>query len=210
MGSLEVFVKDHIFEERQSWKRCRKFNTLKSSHLLSCFANSFRKEQRGSSSDSSLKLLRCCSVWFLICCRADAWDTEWVRALAEIEYIRTWSCEIKKEVQKSIYWMVAWSLSFMSDNSNTIAEENRISDCWRLAMSGCWRLPPSCMPNQREGHWSDAWLIALAKVPCPSTWPDSPISAWHLMKSFLLTCCLGVQAHASLQIWCGDVLLGYS
>lgn len=36
--------------------------------------------------------------------------------------------------------------------------------------------------------------------------PDSPISALHSMKSFLLTCCLGLQSHVSLQVWCGDVL----
>lgn len=152
MGSLEVFAKDHVFEERWSWKRCRKLNTLKSSHLLSCFANSFRREQWGSSSDSSLKLLRCCRVWFLNCCRTDVQDTEWVRALAEIEYVRSWSCEIKKKNWKSIYWTVARSLSFMTDNSNTTAlEESSISDCWRLVMASCWRLPLAvCQTRGRD------------------------------------------------------------
>lgn len=101
--------------------------------------------------------------------------------------------------------MVSWSPSFMSGNSNFIAlEKNSISDCRRLVMAGCWRLSSSSVPHQREGHWSETWLIVLAKMPCPSTGADNPISAWHSMKSFLLTWCLGVQPHVSLQIWCGD------
>lgn len=93
--------------------------------------------------------------------------------------------------------MASWSPSFVSGNSNIIAlEKNSISYCWRLSSSN--------MPNQRERHWSEAWLVVLAKMPCPSTRADSPISAWHSMKSFLLTCYLRVQSRVSLQIWCGD------